>query len=527
MFTKFIKININIFISFLFFAFFVLFQLYFFFHYLDVDVASYYVQIQKNQLFHPHHLLYNVLGYFWLKLNQWTQLSNFFLLKLMNLLAGALGTSILYFIFYSYSKKTILSILFVFYVIFSFDYLFYSQINDTAFMPLFFNLIFILFIVLIKEIKIYHIILLSILHTISIGFHQTNLFLIFVGIFKIFSLKKRRIIHVLLYVGLTLSFTFLMYLIIGHLILGYSLDEYVKKPIMGIPTGGNFYDWMLMYGHWDKELKWGTFQRNHLFLTSITTFSNALFIHRIYSLKSIDALFQLLIDQNASITIEQFLFSLFLILLLLNLLLYIYFIKNYLYYLGFLLWFVFQSLLVIWWEPTNKEFWITPLFTLILIQFFNVNRILALTKTKLFYYSLYYIINLFFLLWVSLIFVNNYKNFLKIVQYKTFFGHWEDLYDQNQFIHIMNKDLKIPFDLKQDEAFLIKQRLAFIEQLRIKLRKKENEAYFNYYIKQFEDIISALEKFNYEEIHQLKEELNLIKNHYEDWLKIHGIDTTE
>ena len=80
-FTKIIKINIHFFISFLFFAFFVLFQLYFFFHYLDVDVASYYIQIHKNQLFHPHHLLYNVLGYLWLKWNQWTLLSNFFFLN--------------------------------------------------------------------------------------------------------------------------------------------------------------------------------------------------------------------------------------------------------------------------------------------------------------------------------------------------------------------------------------------------------------------------------------------------------------
>ena len=445
----------------------------------------------------------------------------------MNLLAGALGASILYFVFYSYSKKMILSILFVLYVILSFDYLFYSQINDTAFIPLFFNLIFILFIICIKEIKIYHIIILSIIHTISIGFHQINLFLIFVGIFKILSKKYRRITYVLLYIFLTLSFSFLMYLIIGHLILGYSLEDHVKKPITGIPTGGNFFDWMLMYGHWDKELKWGTFQRSNLFLTSIITFSNALFVHRMYSLKSIDILIQLLLDKNTSISLEQFLFSVFLILIIINILLYLSFIKINIFYLGFLFWFFSQSLLVVWWEPTNKEFWLTPLFAFILIQFFNVNRILTLTKNKLIYYVLYYIINLFFLLWISLIFANNYKNFLKVVQYKTFFGHWEDLYDQNQFINIMNKDLKISFDLKQDEEFLIKKRLSFIEKLQNKLQKKENKVYFNYYIKQFEDTINALEKFNYEGIDLLKEELNLIKNHYEEWLKIHRIDATE
>ncbi|GIX42670.1 MAG: hypothetical protein KatS3mg129_2403 [Leptospiraceae bacterium] len=530
---KSIKFNFIILISIFLGICFILFQFYFLFHYLDIDVANYYIQILKKELFHPHHLFYNFLGWIWLQLFSNLDFSPFFQLKLMNIIIGGIGTSILYLLFYQYSNKFILSLLFVLYFILSFDYVFYSQINDTAFLPLFVNLIYIFYILKIKKINLNQIIFLAFLHTIAIGFHQTNLFLVFVGIIKILSEKnKKSIIYMILYVFFTFIFVALLYITIGYYILGYNFDENIKKRIPGIPGGGNFFDWVLMYGHWDKELKWGTFERNNLVLKSIFTFSNALFVHKIYYYnqfkKAFLSFFDFIVNPNSIISIEQFLLVIFLIILIFHIILSIFIIKRNLFILGVLLWFLFQSFLIIWWEPTNKEFWLIPLFSFIFLQFININEILEYIKTKYIFIICYYIINFLLFLWILLIFTNNYKNFYITSRYKTFYGHWEDLYDQNFFQNILKNDIKISFPLKQEEEYLLQQKLIQLDYLRRKLLKKENQIYFNFYIKQFENIILSLEKLkennsefslNEELIENFKQELDLIKNHYEEWYK--------
>jgi hypothetical protein len=525
-----IKKNLSYFIAIFIGLNFILFQFYFLFHYLDIDVANYYTQILKKDFFHPHHLLYNFLGYIWLTINDNLNINSFLLLKIMNIIFGGVASFFLYILFFNESKKYILSLLFVFYIILSFDYIFYSQINDTAFMPLFWNIVFITYFFKIKNLRFTDLLFLSLLHTISIGFHQTNLFLIFPSIVKILtSNQKNKIRYLLFYLFFTFFFIAILYVIIGHYILGYSFEDNIKKPIPGIPTGGNFYDWVFMYGHWDKELNWGTLERKNLLLDSLYTFSNALFFHKIYYIKiSIEAYNNFLVNQSALMTLEQFLFITFILLLLSHIIFSFYFTKKNSNILGIFLWFIFQSLLIMWWEPTNKEFWLTPLFCFILIQFLNFKEFLELIKAKWIYSIIYYIINYLLFLWIFLIFVNNYKNFLKPSQYKTFFGHWEDLYDYEYFKNIMNTDLKLTFELKQNKETLLKQKLNQLDELRKKLSKKENEIYFKYYIKQFENILISMEKMMYddnnenlitkEEIQNLKQELELIKNHYDDWL---------
>lgn len=522
------KKTILLYIGIIFSGFYFLFQLYLISNYIDVDVVNYYLEIKNNNLFHPHHLFYNFTGWLFIELTKdFLKISDFLKLKIMNILAGSISTSLLLSIFYKFSKKIILSILFTFYVVFSFDFWFYSQINDTAFFTLFGVIIYFFFLSKITNFRITNSLFIGFIHSIAIGYHQTNLFLYFITVFYIlFKTKeiKKSILFIVFYSISFIFFTSIFYIFIGHYIYGYSFEENTKSFIPGAGKG-NFFDWIFMYGHWDISSGWGTFERKNLIPNIIVTFSHSLFFHTQHN---IDFYFKNL-SMNLELlkNFEFFLYFIFIIsffITIISSIIFIFFKKNF-FILGIFFWLFSNTLLVSWWEPTNKEFWLVPLFGFIFLKFLNITELIKILKKNYLYYFFYIILCYFIFTYLSLIFFQNYYKFFEPRKQKFYIGHWEDLRDQNYFANIMNSDFKIPFNNYFSNEHLIIQKLKFLETLKYKLSITKNKTQISNYILHYEKTLESIQKLLEQEADQefdissYYKELELLKNNYDEWLE--------
>ncbi|MFN3603368.1 MAG: O-antigen polymerase [Leptonema sp. (in: bacteria)] len=521
------KTYLVIFTGIFFGLFYFTFQLYLISNYLDIDVANYYLEIKEGYLFHPHHLFYNFTGWIFIEITKgFLNLTDFLKLKILNILAGSLGSSLLFFIFYKLSKKLILSFLFFLYFVFSFDYWFYSQINDTAFFTVFSSFLYLSFLFFVYDVFPNSLIsfLLGIILAIAVGYHQTNIFLYLIGFFYIIKKNKdtkSKIYNLFFYTLGAILFISAFYLFAGHFFYGYSLKENTKDFIHKLPKKGNFYDWVFLYGHWDQSLQWGTFERDNLGSIISESFSNALF----YNTINLIYLMQNLTNEITSFKVEILLYLIFFVSFLLNFIvsLLIIVIKRNVLILGFLSVLVIQLVFFSWWEPSNKEFWFSPLFILTFLQFLNINELFNSIKVSTIRNFIYFLFCYFFFGFVSLIIAQNSFNFFLPKKQTIYLGHWEDIRDLSYFSLIMDADFKVKFQFQTSKKELIQQKLNFLKSLRKKLLATET-VYASIYILHFEQTLLELSKLVQEEgesldLEEYYKELDLLKNHWEDWLK--------
>lgn len=430
----------------------ILFYLFFNFNYLtdwidekgDSKTYDYYVRLGIPKfLFNPHHIGFDWLGerfYKALQNNGYTGAS-MVVLQLRNLIVSSIFLGILFFLFYKFSRKYLLSLLLVLMIAFSCAYWIYSQINDT---PIIHSvLVALLFFATIyfpsAKFKMFYAIFLGIFHAIIIFFHQSDaifgLVIVFVIMFSNFflihkenskglsnsfdisgqnthmvhsdSILYRLNIKYLVVYGLSFVLVVVVaYYYVGIILIGLTLDPDKAEAFNSFEKSTYFFNWLILYtkiDYWGKGYEGNTLQK---VIHGITTY--------FYQAGSLDG-------KTLVLNLKQFfspisilpnmLFIFITSVLFSGVFLCRSLYKRYRYIiLSNVLFFVVYIIFACWWEPDYREFWVAPMFSFWIAAFFILNHILD--KVKIMKPVSYSIIYSYLFLCVFLLFYFNFTGFI-------------------------------------------------------------------------------------------------------------------
>jgi len=320
---------------------------------------------QKEHLWHPHHLLYHELTYYWLHLLKYffPGHEDYFLVESFSSCFGAGTVAIVYLFFRRRFHLPILtSWIGTGIVGFSYGVWFYS-INVEVYAPSLFFTIACLYQLTRREWNAQAVWLTALFHSLAILFHQMNILLIPVVLYKIFEQRKNIfVLKSIFWYGLTgLVLVGGTYFLAGRFGEGHTDVKGWMAWMEGYTTSDNYW----------RSLSWKTP------LLAGTGFSHTIlgghFIFRIGMEKWITSLLhahslrdEFFLVRNMTQGFGRFLFLLSLILFALTLYLLVRFLsrlrgitRNYYYIiLPLILYFTIYSFYFLFWVPEILEFWI-------------------------------------------------------------------------------------------------------------------------------------------------------------------------
>ncbi len=514
---------------------------------LDLDSVQYYLDVETGTVWHPHHLLYTSVGRlltYLLRTHTGYAHSPMLVMQIGTLAGASFALSIALWAFWKFSRRPLTSLLFIGLVACSHGFWYYSTLNETPLLPACAALLFFLAAVSIARapkrsmrLDIAAAIGLGALHAAAVGLHQTNVLLALPTLILLFtetpektlrpmepSVRKvvlpartlaRRIVVAGVYGGTGAALTIALYLAvgIGQMKLPLTKDK-PPAPIPGLAHGGTFFDWVLMYGHWDKNNQWGVWQRPRarenvargavraVFATSQTFLWNDG-----TDTKPESALDHRLLALTLGITAAAALLTFTALLR-----------RRWSAFAGWA-WILPFSFLASWWEPAHFEFWVMPVTALWTTFFF------AWTTTT----SPPLVARLFseaaagicFAPVLGVVLLNNYSRSILPRSSAVVFGHWEDLYDKDKFAHLLDSAYRHPVpvftgDPEREWSF----RMVLLADFRLKMADDKNLDFFPRYRLQFQQTVSAMERMfpGRPEISELKVELQFLESGRDAWI---------
>jgi hypothetical protein len=341
----------------------------------------------------------------------------------------------------------------------------YSTMNDTPILPTVFGCILLLLSLNHRKVSSFYAYLLlsgliGIFHAIAIGFHQYNILLGFSVVFSLY--RKDTMIYsigILTYMVFLILIIFFSYYFAGVVYNKLPLEPQKKIELSGIAGGGNFYDWLFLYGHWGKEKSWGKFSRDSQDFKVWKGFTNAIYINK----SSIDSM-----DQDLRNNIFPHfwtyiaLFMYFFGFLISILLLYFKKSNSFIIYLSI----IPYSILSYWWEPAHFEFWIMPWTILILGFTFVLYESISIFphSFQIPFYTLY---SVSISILISTLGYFNFKYQIHPRSESVRFGYWEDLFIKESYLDTWNQfqGRVIPSILESPEIFW-ENRMRSLEKIR-------------------------------------------------------------
>lgn len=395
-----------------------LFYLLFNFNYLtkwidekgDCLTYDYYVRLGLPQyLYNPHHIAFDWLGlkmYNILKDNGYKG-TTMVVLQLRNLIASSAGLALLFFLFYKFSKKFLLSFGIVSIIAFTSAYWIYSQINDT---PIIHSvLVTLLFFASIHfpeaKHKILYSIFLGVLHSVNIFFHQYDalftiviFFVILFGeYFKTENLEKKNVelnmitvprlklqkFHIfnvsnlkyfLIYLAVFIFIVSAAYYYVGIVKIGLTLDINKAQDFNKIKNASYFFNWLILYTKIDY---WGKGFTNIPDLLHKSSLGISEYFYQPQSYGG----FPLAYDFKNFFSINSILPNLvgvlFIFVFLCTMVFSYKLYKKYGYiFLASLLFLIIYTIFSFWWEPDYREFWIATMFAFWILLFLLLDFII-------------------------------------------------------------------------------------------------------------------------------------------------------
>jgi hypothetical protein len=328
----------------------------------SADALHYSIAIEKGNLealLNPHHLLFNVVGYFAFHLCRFMGISTraVYLLQLMNSVLGAAGIYILYYAFlallgwkgwdsraaHTRFFASLLSLL----IAFTAGYWLYA-VEAEVYIPAVFFII-LAFFILAKSIAANRLssstlVSLGILIAFACLFHQTHIFFV-PAVLILLSMQnssfwKGKVLYLLVPLFAIVCFS--------YLIAGYLTGH--------LESAGAFYSWITLYAHGGV---WG-----HLRILNIP--SSFVGLTRVFVLPG--AIKNLVLSKYLDLNVALLLMGsiVFFSMLFINLFRFLLGFPSYIkahraLVVFYLLWIAPYALFAFWWEPYNQEFWIPVL----------------------------------------------------------------------------------------------------------------------------------------------------------------------
>lgn len=429
-----------------------LFYFFFNFNYLskwidekgDAITYNYYVKLGIPQyLFNPHHIGFDWLGE---RMLHFARKNGFvgksmIILQLRNLIISSIGLGLFFFFFYKISKRYFLSLIFVFLMGFSCAFWIYSQINDTPIIHSVLISILFLSILYFPQVKhkFVYIICIATLHAITIFFHQSDVIFSIIILFVItfsykftnYSIKNYKELDVieikplsysqnqeskLLKYNLQYSIVYILifsiivvsaYYYVGIIRLKLTLDPNKASTFNNIKGSSYFFNWLVLYAKIDY---WGKgYDDANLFEKVSHGISTYFYQPQDFNGNSVKTNFKAFFSPNAILPnlIGVYFFSIIISLILFFKGLY----KKYKFTLfAVLLFILVYFIFAFWWEPSYREFWVVPMFSVWFLSFFIFNFLIENANNfKLLVSSIIYS---FLLLFVSLLFYFNFTGFI-------------------------------------------------------------------------------------------------------------------
>lgn len=402
----------------------ILFYFFFNFNYLsnwldekrDARTYNYYVKLGLPRfLYNPHHLYFDRLGqlFYQLMLDRGYSGSSMRILQLRNLIIASLCMGLIFFLFYFFSHRYFLSLLFTGLIGFSCAVWIYAHINDTGLIHSI--LLFILFFAALyfpqaKHKALYSIFLALFHSVIVLFFHQSDIIFIFVIFFIIvlsktmyknrtcvsmgisFGFKKNNLYTVqkplisfrFYYIRLFLLYLFVLFIVIaaayyyiGIVVLNLTLDPAKADYFNRIKGSTYFFNWIILYTNIDF---WGKgFIKGNLFEKTVKGITTYFYQPGQWEGKNINWDFNSFTSPAALLPNLVILFIVFIVICTILLCVFLY--KRYNYsFIACLLFLIIYILFACWWEPDYREFWIAPMFGFWFLAFLVINFLLEKLK---------------------------------------------------------------------------------------------------------------------------------------------------
>lgn len=514
---------------------------------LDLDSVQYYLDVELGTVWHPHHLLYTSVGRlltYLLRTHAGYSHSPMLVMQIGTLAGASIALSVAVWAFWRFSRRPLTSVLFIGLIACSHGFWYYSTLNETPLLPASAALIFFVAVTasaraarttLRKDIAFG--IGLGALHAAAVGLHQTNVLMALPALILIFlesphieirhwapALQKvvqngrtieRRILLAGVYGTTGALLTIALYLAVGlgQMKLPLTKDQ-PPAPIPGLARGGTFFDWVLMYGHWDKNNQWGVWQRPRERENVARGAVRALF-----------ATSQSFLWSDGRENAPESAFDKRLLILSLGiagaaaLLTIIALMQKRFTAVAGWAWILPFSFLASWWEPAHFEFWVMPVTALWTTIFFAwttttsrpmIPRLVSESAS-----------GIVFGIVLALVILNNYSRSIRPRSSAVVFGHWEDLYDKDKFAHLLDSAYRQPMPVfKGDPEHEWSFRLVLLADLRLKMADDKNLDFFPRYRLQYEQTLSAMERMfpGRSELGEAKVELEFLQSGRDAWL---------
>lgn len=201
--------------------------------------------VSGKQLFHQHHLLYNYLAHQWLKILSpvLPEVADHFIIEAFTALWGSCTLSVCYLLFRKrFNLSRSLAAIGVSVIAFSYGTWFYS-VNVEVYAPPLFFISVALNIITKKAAHAQDVWKVSILHSLSVLFHQVNILFGFVVLYWIF--RNRNVLKFypsfFRYATISLILTGGLYFLVGWLVEGYDSPADFTAWILGYTIGHNYW----------------------------------------------------------------------------------------------------------------------------------------------------------------------------------------------------------------------------------------------------------------------------------------------
>ncbi|MBN2533052.1 MAG: hypothetical protein JXB88_09175 [Spirochaetales bacterium] len=398
----------------------ILFYLFFNFNYLsnwldekrDARTYNYYVKLGLPRfLYNPHHLYFDRVGqlFYQMMVNRGYSGSSMRILQLRNLIIASICMGLVFFLFYFFSHRYLLSLLFTGLIGFSCAVWIYAHINDTGLIHSI--LLFILFFTALyfpqAKHKILSSILLALLHSVIVlVFHQSDIIFAFIIFFimvfsktlytnriyikkgtsfifqkkdfytvqkPVITFRLYNIRYFLLYLLILAIAIIAAYYYIGIVVLKLTLDPAKAGYFNQIKGSTYFFNWIVLYTNIDF---WGKgFIKGDLFGKAVKGITTYFYQTGQLNGKEISWDFSAFTAPHAILPNIVILFIFFILICTVILCVFLY--KRYNYsFIACLLFLIIYVLFACWWEPDYREFWIAPMFAFWFLAFLVINFLL-------------------------------------------------------------------------------------------------------------------------------------------------------
>lgn len=465
-------------------------------HYLDLDIVKYYHDQAAGRLLHPHHLLFSLQGYLAVELARLLGYTGhaMFVLQMVVLIWSSVLVALIFLGFFRLCQRLLPAFLLTALVFFSHGVWSYATLNDTPLIPALLALLTLLLGLNKANTaqrrtaggNIRSGLAIATLHTLAVGFHQTMLLLL-PGLVLILCFpppgQNRNRGHRLLLPGSYILFTFFMVSILyaGSGLLS-GLDFVKRTPFPGIPAGLNFFEWVLVYGHWDRSVGWGTFERYDITFRIASGAAGMLLSRSSFpalTAKPLRTWLQEAPDLGSLLVLlylGSLLFSIVFLLLRGR--------EAFAPLAGTLLWLVSASTLASWWEPEHYEHWFAAFMA----------SVALLSLCLRFWGRLLWPVLPLLLFFVLSMASWNFQSTIKPRNQSVVFGYWEDLYDMGNYTNIWNHIYRRPLPVQSGSGNQSARRAERRERLQKLLENEGLRDFHAKYRKELEQVEAAIER---------------------------------